>query len=525
MAPRREEDNKPLSNSSRNSTKTEKSNNSNTSSSSKKNKSSSSSSSSKKNKNSNSSSTTTNTNTSTSSSSSKSKQQKQKRPSSERIQSQQQSSSTVSSSPKPKRPSSERIMQDDKSPKISNKSRKGGGSKRRTSSSLNQPKKGVHFKKTVGVNTIPNLDSYTSIETMAYWYTVDEYAMMEDECDQTAAILDSDEKPQQLSIELCSRGLEAWTIDGEQKKEWNVQEAIDRVWQAQLEQWRSAKDHSECWEFIRKQYLPSSQRCCRDARTLGMKDEENVQDYLRSIRKIYKSRCSYLGKSQLQRQQQLRHQYSNNDDTMTSASTISSLRRSTSEYLPKSKSSPSREKALVGRNNSEIVLTPKSKSSTSESNSSSSTSILQQRFKQQTSINEQEEFKSNLKASSIYDEKESESSTTTTTKPKRTSKKISRIKKDNKKKNASTKDSPSVSAMSYASTVESSLASNRRIVFRPRSKTKIPTSPVRSVCEGSIMDESTTSRRMRSHMSVCSDDSTRRRMLRSTAAGIRQPKK
>lgn len=396
-------------------------------------------------------------------------------------------SKEVKHSQKPKKISNERSNNDRSVRNSSSRSPKPRKSHKRVNQRVS--KKGVYFNKTVGVNTIPNLDSYTMIETNAYWYTPDEYEQMEIECDQTAAILDAHPLAP-LSMGLCARGLEAWTVEGEQRKEWNVQEAIDRVWQAQLEQWRSARDTSECWEFIRGEYLESSQKCCRDARTIGMRDEESVQDYMRSIRKIYKSRCSMFGS----------HQYMHYDTASNS------LRRSTSDYVPKSPSKPS----LVGRNHSEIV-TSKSKSS-----SSGSSSPLLQRF------SKSEEFKSSLKASSVYTSEPDESKETQRRSSKRNksskgkSKKISRVKD---KKVSTVNDSQSV-AVSYASTIESSLASSRKIVFRPRSKTKIPTSPVRSVCgDSSAMDESTTSRRMRSHMSVCSDDSTRRRMLRS--AGIR----
>lgn len=64
----------------------------------------------------------------------------------------------------------------------------------------------------------------------------------------------------------------------------------------------------------------------------------------------------------------------------------------------------------------------------------------------------------------------------------------------------------------------------KKIQFKPKSKTKIPTSPVGSVCSkksnmnDTFSDEDSLSRMMRSHMSlsVASDESTRRRMLRNS---------
>jgi hypothetical protein len=355
-------------------------------------------------------------------------------------------------------------------------------SRKRRKSSRQISKKGVHFKKTVGVNTIPNLDSYSRIEFTKVWYMVDEYAQMEDECDQTAAFLDAN-RP--LGLHLCSRGLEAWTTLGEQEKEWNVQEAIDSVWQAQLEQWKLAKDVSECWEFIRGEYMPISKRCYRGARTIGLKDEESIQGYISTTRSVFRS---YARRT---------------------LDTHQSLGRSASYTGSMPKHSV---KNSVARNCSEII-SPKSNSSSSGSNV-----LLRSMGKLQIKP-QSESFKSSLKASSV-DVSESDEGKKKISKkppyaksPKQASRKITRT---------SNSDERSV-ALSYASTVESSLPASRRVVFKPKSKAKIPTSPVQSMCgsvaDNSTVDESVTSRRMRSHMSVCSDDSTRRRMLRT--AGIR----
>jgi hypothetical protein len=379
-------------------------------------------------------------------------------------------------SPKPKKASSEKQMDSFVSPKGTPRS------KRR--SSRKSMKKGVRFNKTVGVNTIPNLDSYTKQETVAVWFAPDEYAQMENDCDETAIYMDA---RQQLVPDMCPRGLEAWTANGEQIKEWNVQEAIEKVWQAQLEQWQSAKDTAECWEYIRGEYLPTSKRSSRDARTLAIKDEEGIQTYLSTTRSVFQSYARRMFGTQ-----------------RTSGSKI--IRRSTSEYTPKASGS----KAPIGRNRSGDV----SPTATPKSIRSSASSTMQY-------MGHNENLRSSLKESSIYvsdDYDEEEEKKKASTKPTGTqrSKKVTRIKPQSQSGDNS--DAQSVAA-SYASTVESSIASSRKIVFKPKSKTKIPTSPVGSVADGSIMDESTTSRRMRSHMSVASDDSTRRRMRRT--AGVR----
>jgi hypothetical protein len=59
---------------------------------------------------------------------------------------------------------------------------------------------------------------------------------------------------------------------------------------------------------------------------------------------------------------------------------------------------------------------------------------------------------------------------------------------------------------------------NKKIEFKPKSKTKVPTSPVGSVAKSvDTSDSNSMIRRMRSHLSVASDDSTRRRMMRTAA--------
>jgi hypothetical protein len=65
-------------------------------------------------------------------------------------------------------------------------------------------------------------------------------------------------------------------------------------------------------------------------------------------------------------------------------------------------------------------------------------------------------------------------------------------------------------------------SANKKIEFKPKSKTKVPTSPVGSLAQSiDTTDTSSTMRRMRSHLSVASDDSTRRRMMRT--AGLKNP--
>lgn len=386
-------------------------------------------------------------------------------------------------SPKLRRDGSQRSL---KSPRSSRrKGRSKGG------------KKGVYFNKSVYVNTIPNLETFKAQEIDAVWFTPDEYAAMEQECDETAAVLDAS-RP--LTPSQCPRGLEAWTVEGEQNKEANVQEAIENVWQAQLEQWQMAQDTNECWEFIRGEYLATSERCIQDAHHLALKDEESIQTYLNTTRQVFSQFARrVLGK--------------------TSGSSRKIVRRTANEGMGTPKTA-NRRTLGAHRQSSQRSLTSSARSTNSSRDASLKLS--------QMAINGK--LKSSLKPSGVYtpDDETIEEDGSIISRSERSSRSsgsrrvgLARrpVRSSNHTTTTDNSDIKSVGSLSYASTIESAASANvsvssasRKIAFRPKSKTKIPTSPVGSVADGSIMDESTNSRRMRSHMSVCSDDSTRRRM-------------
>jgi hypothetical protein len=304
-------------------------------------------------------------------------------------------------------------------------------------------KRGITFKKTVGVNIIPNLDTYNQEEKSLTWFGPDEYAGMEDECDLTSGFMDRN-KP--LWPGYCGRGLEAWTTQGEQIKERHVQLAVDIVWNAQLEQWKASSDTNGCWEFIRSRYMQVSKPCHHRANKIGLADEAEVRSYLSGVRSVEKNRRRMLGI----------HERGGEGVVKKAGRTI---RRTTSEQTPKT------SRKQIGRNYSE-----KSPSKSSP--------------------------KSALKGLSS----DSEDETIDDESYKKTPKAGSRIKSSKSKK--ASDESPSKQP--------------RKIVFKPRSKSKIPLSPVSSMCSAADSDVgSTVSRRMRSHMSVCTDDSSRRRMLRT----------
>jgi hypothetical protein len=332
-------------------------------------------------------------------------------------------------------------------------------------------KKGITFKKTVGVHTIPNIDTYRPGEKEAQWFTPDEYGGMEDECDLTSEMMNC-RRPLWPISDYVGRGLEAWTTEGEQRKEGHVQLAIDIVWQGQLEQWKASSDINECWEFIRVRYVQVSRPCHKLAHKVGLKDEEEVQSYLAGVRSVDKNRRRMLG-------------------IRSADPKDRKVRRTASEYTPKSGSNPQQ----LGRNHSQG--SPKG---------AYSTSTLKGIIK--------------ITANPFDDEEDAHNRKTP----------ISGSKKSLSKKKKggydTDEDASIVSELSKLS--QASRASQRsqkskklgrtgKISFQPKSRAKVPVSPVASLCTEADSDDTSTARRMRSHMSVCSEDSTRRRMLRTAS--------
>jgi hypothetical protein len=378
------------------------------------------------------------------------------------------------------------------------KSPRSGGGKRRPA--RRPKKKGITFKKTVGVHTIPNLDTYSIPEKESAWFAPDDYGQMEDECDLTAEILDRN-KP--LFPGQCPRGLEAWTTEGEQRKEGHVQLAIDIVWQAQLEQWKASSDIHECWEFIRTRYLAVSVPCHKLAHKKGRGDEKEVYAYLAGVRSVERNRLRVLGIH-------MRSSGGSASSSTAAATASAATPRSASGGKKKigraysAMSPPGGNKQVPGRNHSfNNIKTP-------------SKGVLKR------DTDDEAGAKTPVSTGGRGKIKHSKTTTTTTT----------------------TAPNPLAAALAAASahthththtsagiintttthsddlvSVASSKGSGRgKISYKPRSRAKVPTSPVASVlsCVSGSNDSSDgDSRRMRSHMSVASDDSTRRRMLRT----------
>ena len=348
------------------------------------------------------------------------------------------------------------------------KSPKPHGTKPRPSSSMQKARRGstakksITFKKTVAVLTIPNLDTYTIQEKEQSWFAADDYGQMEDECDMTAELLDR-RKP--LWPGQCPRGLEAWTTEGEQRKEGHVQLALDIVWQAQLEQWKASSDIHECWEFIRSRYLAVTVPCQTLANKRASVDEQEVQGYLAGVRSVEKNRLRLLGIRHRDVRTR-RHSHSESDDHVAPTSVSKKISRSFSGI---SDSSTSSSKSPPNRHHS------------SDNIRGSQKGLLKSPPGEDTL--------SALPSGRMIRHQPSSS----------------------QDKPASGEDGASV-----ASSVPS-----RKITYHAKSKSKIPTSPVQSLCSMHESDDDSLSRRMRSHMSVASEDSTRRRMLRTN--GMKPP--
>jgi len=280
----------------------------------------------------------------------------------------------------------------------------------------------IRFKKTVGIHSIPNLQTYTTNEKLRTWF----------------------------------QGLEGWTTEGEQRKESHVQLAIDIVWQAQLDQWKASSDINECWEFIRQRYLRVSQPCHQLAHKMGKNDEDEVQGYLAGVKSVEKNRRRMMKKSR-------------------SGGAGRKIRRSSSEFSP--------TKPPSGRRLLSPGQGPKSPLGRSHSMGSPRKGVLKTTSPQ------------------VYYDSEDGSSSAPTPR-------------------SSGRGTVGGSVRSDDDSTVASSRSKKKISYQPKSKSKVPVSPVGSVMSSADSDATSVSRRMRSHMSVCSEDSTRRRMLRTV--GIKE---
>lgn len=191
-------------------------------------------------------------------------------------------------------------------------------------------KRTIHWNKSVRVKVIHNVENYTRQEKKDTWYSADEYSLMEEECELTSTFMDKmymdlqqlevDSKPgtkarNALPARFSERGLESWTIRGEELKETRVQLVIETVWQSQIDAWalidgaklysskcydstiddeneddNNDKIHKDCWEYIRRESVKVSALSSMIAQELASKDEKAVLIYLKTVRSLEQSR-------------------------------------------------------------------------------------------------------------------------------------------------------------------------------------------------------------------------------------------
>jgi hypothetical protein len=353
----------------------------------------------------------------------------------------------------------------------------------------------LQWKKSVRVNVIPNLSYFSEQEKRLTWYTADEYSLMEDECDLTSECLDA-RKP--LWPGFCGRGLESWTVEGEQRKEQHVQLAIDIVWQAQLDQWRQASNTDECWEFIRSQYLQVSKPCLKLASKLAEADEREIQPYLSSVKALEKSRRKMLG---------IRSR------SGSSGSSKRVIRRGKVSRTVSDTGAYAQQLLSQSAHGPEVRRSPRR--SLSDMPTTPTKSILRPAIKYPGDWDQTPVAGSANRSSGRKGKSRSASDA------------IGVVSEDDVTQDSMDNDNDDDDDTDGSSTLASSIVeaysnkkklANKKIEFKPKSKTKVPTSPVGSLAASiDTNDSSSIIRRMRSHLSVASDESTRRRMMRTAA--------
>ena len=461
--------------------------------------------------------------------------------------------------------------------------------------SRRRPRKKLHWNNSVRVKVIHNLGNYTPQEKIDSWFQADDYSMMEDECELTSIHMDEIEFERKKSIQeeknskyhkralpagFCERGLESWTMQGEELKEQQVQLVIDTVWQAQIDAWEFLGDHptpatetkdtndnsenaihNECWEFIRERASAVSRASQLRAWEIAIQDEQAVDSYLNSLRSLEHSRKRIT--RMLGRKNGSGRSIIGPSRTITTAkscrtlATVSSTdcdsrsfcgvnnlksilktpkpKRTYSDTRPmrrpqsqsqiplKSKSDHSKDTTRssfrirlprIGNDSSSSLRSNSLRSGSLRSNSLCGNSL-------RSNVSRGSSLRSNLSRSNSLNSKSVRSNR-------------SNLSRSNSLNSNSVRSNISRRSNSLCSNVSgNSLAGNssKKIRYKPKSKTKIPTSPVGSVCNSllssqnfshsnhnSISDEEDLSTRMmRSHMSLSigSEGSSRRRMLRA----------
>ena len=386
------------------------------------------------------------------------------------------------------------------------------------------PKKNVRFTDKNDVTLVMCLDEYTEEEADQTWYTVDEYAVFEAECEITADLLDA-RKP--LLPDFCPRGLECWTQEGERNKEFNVGQAIELVWQAQLEYWTHTQSQSTgsklsppstpsntkatsstsfppMEEVIRREYRQITIPCQMQAHAMGLADEKDIASYLISARSIEKTRRKMMTLSSTNRQHRketFAASFSSPKPIKPALKPQPRIRRSVSSKETTGSSTSARKSSSVSGHHTRTSSNGSAGTPSRSSKRSTASSEPKQR-QQQSPLSRNPSSLSPVISPA----------TTTTT-------------SSGQGGTADDDDNSKRSASASASAKTPTTANGKKIVFKPKSKQKVPLSPVGSLAsqsEAGSQGSSTVRSRRASHalsskLSVCSDDTSgsRRRMLRA----------
>jgi len=469
---------------------------------------------------------------------------------------------------------------------ISNRSRHSDVGSEGTSSSrrmYRRPRKKLVWNQNVRVQVIHNLSNYTPQEKLDCWFMADEYSMMEDECELTSIHMDEiafeeenmiDEENETSGTKrtlpdgFCERGLESWTMQGEEIKEHQVQLVIDTVWQAQIDAWECLGNHpskanemedidnidkdsmyNECSEFIRERATEVSTPSVLQAHELALRDKQAVEIYLNSVRSLENSRRRI--------RKMLGGKHSSSRSVTKSSRTLATAK--SSRTLTTVSSSGSR--SAVGADNLKSILkSPKPKRHYSDPRSNRRSpslspiplnDIIKEGSNSNSSIYRIALGNDSIRSNSLR----SKSLRSRSNRSNRSSSLRSNLSRNNSLRSHSARSNSVRSNLSRSNSLRSmrsnslrshslrshgnsvcssvsgnSLSSNgskKKIRFKPKSKTKIPTSPVGSVCSSlnlsnsnhnSIDEESLSNRMARSHMSMSlgSEGSSRRRMRRAS---------
>lgn len=149
-------------------------------------------------------------------------------------------------------------------------------------STKNKPDRTVPLSKSVSfadhneVFEITHLDDIPADQVAEIWYDPNEYAEIKKSYQLTIFLMENGEKPVEDG-EQTTRGLEYRTQEGAWARYENKRDAYNAVLDEQDRQWKEDVDD---WEAISKVYLDHSTKCLKAACERGMKDREDILEYI-----------------------------------------------------------------------------------------------------------------------------------------------------------------------------------------------------------------------------------------------------